>query len=134
MPSVAVRAEIITDNNIDVLKIEIPMSRTIVATSDGKILRRRLKLDGTPENIPMYPYEINTRLSELSLLDYSAQILSDATLDDLDPNERVRLRNIIKMRKGDKSLLDLTDEELDRALRIVREEMANYILQLQECF
>lgn len=122
VPSVAVRAEIITDNNIDVLKIEIPMSRTIVATSDGKILRRRLKLDGTPENIPMYPYEINTRLSELSLLDYSAQILSDATLDDLDPNERVRLRNIIKMRKGDKSLLDLTDEELDRALRIVREE------------
>lgn len=122
VPSVATRAEIITENSINVLKIEIPMSKTIVATSDGKILRRRLKLDGTPENIPMYPYEINTRLSELSLLDYSAQILLDATIDDLDPNERVRLRNIIKMRKGDKSLLDLTDNELDKALRIVKEE------------
>lgn len=122
VPSVATRAEIITENSINVLKIEIPMSKTIVATSDGKILRRRLKLDGTPENIPMYPYEINTRLSELSLLDYSAQILLDATIDDLDPNERVRLRNIIKMRKGDKSLLDLTDDELDKALRIVKEE------------
>lgn len=122
VPSVSTRAEILTEGSKDVLKIEIPMSKTIVATSDGKILRRRLKLDGTPENVPMYPYEINTRLSELSLLDYSAQILPDATIDDLDPNERVRLRNIIKMRKGDKSLLELTNEELDKALRIVKEE------------
>ena len=62
VPSVSVRAEIISEENTDVLKISIPMCRTIVATADGKILRRRLKLDGTPENIPMYPYEINTRL------------------------------------------------------------------------
>lgn len=122
VPSVAVRAEIITEDGADVLKIEIPMSRTIVASVDGKILRRRLKLDGTPENIPMYPYEINTRLSELSLLDFSAQILPDTTIDDLDPNERVRLRNIIKMQKGDKFIMELTDEELDKALHLVKEE------------
>lgn len=127
VPSVSARAEIITEENekqekINVLKIEIPMSKTIVASTDGKILRRRLKLDGTPENIPMYPYEINTRLSELSLLDFSAQIISETTMDDLDPNERVRLRNIIKMRKGDKSLLELSDDELDKALRLVKEE------------
>lgn len=127
VPSVSARAEIITEENekqekINILKIEIPMSKTIVASTDGKILRRRLKLDGTPENIPMYPYEINTRLSELSLLDFSAQIISETTMDDLDPNERVRLRNIIKMRKGDKSLLELSDDELDKALRLVKEE------------
>lgn len=122
VPSISVRAEIIEEEGIEVLRIEIPMSRTIVATSDGKVLRRRLKLDGTPENVPMYPFEINTRLSELSLLDFSAQILPGASLDDLDSNERVRLRSIIKMRKGDKSLLELNDEELDKALRLVREE------------
>lgn len=122
IPSVATRAEIINEENKDVLKIEIPMSRTIVATADGKILRRRLKLDGTPENVPMYPFEINTRLSELSLLDFSAQVLKDATVDDLDPNERIRLRSIIKLRKGEKSLLELTDEELDKALQLVKEE------------
>jgi len=122
VPSVATRAEIITEQNVDILKIEIPMSRTIVATSDGKILRRRLKVDGTPENVPMYPFEINTRLSELSLLDFSAQTIAGATIDDLDPNERIRLRNIIKMRKGDKSLLELNDEELDKALRLIKEE------------
>ncbi len=122
VPSVSVRAEIIAEEHLDVLKIEIPMSKTIVASTDGKILKRRLKLDGTPENVPMYPYEINTRLSELSLLDFSAQIIRDATIDDLNPNERQRLRNIIKMRKGDKSLLELSDEELDKALRLTKEE------------
>lgn len=122
VPSVAARAEIIKEKGVDILKIEVPMNKSIVASADGKILRRRLKIDGTPENVPMYPYEINTRLSELSLLDFSAQIISDTTLADLDPNERVRLRNIIRMRKGDKALLELTDEELDKALRIVKEE------------
>lgn len=127
VPSIAVRAEIISEINnqnipLNILEIKIPNSRTIVATADGKILRRRLKLDGSPENVPMYPYEINTRLSELSLLDFSAQPLSGSSIDDLDPNERLRLRNIIKLRKGDNSLLDLSDDELDKALRLVKEE------------
>ncbi|HBI04521.1 MAG TPA: AAA family ATPase [Paenibacillaceae bacterium] len=126
VPSVSIRAEII-DEDKPVLKLEIPISRTIVATAGGKILRRRLKIDGTPENVPMYPFEITSRLSELSLLDFSSRPLNGATLDDLDPNERVRLRKIIKFRKGDKSLLELSDEELDKALRIVKEE--NGVLQ-----
>ena len=69
IPSVSTRAEIIEEEGFPVLKIEIPMSRTIVATTDGKILKRRLKLDGPPENVPLYPFEIPGRLSELSLLD-----------------------------------------------------------------
>jgi len=126
VPSVAIRAELITEEQNDILKIEIPISRTIVASSEGKILRRRLKIDGTPENIPMYPYEMNTRLSELSLLDFSAQVMKDTTLDDLDSNERLRLRNIIKMRKGDTALLELSDEELDKALRLIKEDNGVY--------
>lgn len=122
VPSLSVRAEIIEEEGIEVLQIQIPMSKTIIATLDGKIQRRRLKPDGSPENVPMYPYEIPGRLSSLSQLDYSAQILLGATMDDLDGNERDRLRNIIKYRKGDKTLLELTDEELDKALQLVKEE------------
>lgn len=122
IPSVSARAEIIEEEGNSVLKLEIPKSRTIVATTDGKILKRRLKLDGTPENVPFYPYEIPGRLSELSLLDYSGQTIQDATIDDLDPNERIRLRNIIKFRKGDNTLLELSDEELDKALQLVKED------------
>ena len=121
IPSVPVRAEIITEKNKNILKISIPKSRTVIASTEGKILRRRLKIDGSPENIPMYPYEITTRLSELKQLDYSSQIIQEATIDDFDPNERIRLRNIIKQRKGDRSLLELSDEELDKALCFVKE-------------
>lgn len=119
VPPIAVRAEIITEEK-DILKIEIPRSRAIVSTSSGKILRRRLKMDGTPEVVPMYSYEIPSRLSELGLLDFSAQPLPGATMKDLDPNQRVRLRKIIQNRQGgEKTLLSLPDDELDIALRLV---------------
>lgn len=122
VPSIPVRAEIIEECDVEIMQIQVPMSRTIVATSDGKIQKRRLKPDGSPENVPMYPYEIPSRLSALNLLDYSARILEGASLEDFDTNERERLRNIIKYRKGDKALLELSDEELDKALQLVKEE------------
>lgn len=128
VPPISVRAEIITEENLDVLKIEVPRSRGVVSTASGKILRRRLKFDGSPEVIPMYSYEIPSRLAELGMLDYSAQPLAGATLDDLDPNQRVRLRKIIQSRQGgEKNLLALPDDELDIALRLVTEAAGKYV-------
>lgn len=66
----------------------------------------------------MYPHEINTRLSTLNMLDYTALPVPDAVYDDLDGNERLRLREIIKKYSGEKNLLELDDEELDKALRL----------------
>ena len=127
IPSLSIRAEILFEENKKILKIEIPISKAITATSSGKILRRRLKADSSPENIPMYPYEINTRLSELSLLDFSAQTVAGAEYEDLDPNERIRLRKIIELRHGDSTLLELNDEELDKALQLIKEENGKII-------
>jgi Predicted transcriptional regulator containing an HTH domain and an uncharacterized domain shared with the mammalian protein Schlafen len=122
VPSVSVRAEIVTEEEKDVLKIEIPISRTVVSTRSGKMLKRRLKVDGTPEVIPMFSYEIVTRLSELALLDFSASPLAGSTVQDFDPNQRIRLRKIIQAKPGgEKNLLSLTDEELDKALRFTTE-------------
>ena len=127
VPPISVRAEVIKEEK-EVLKIEIPRSRGVVSTSSGKILRRRLKLDGSPEVIPMYSYEIPSRLSELGLLDFSAQPLAGAVLDDLDPNQRIRLRRIIQNRQGgEKTLLMLSDDELDIALRLVTEVAGKYV-------
>ena len=122
VPSVSTRAEIITENDTDVLKIEIPKSKAIVASTEGKILKRRLRVDGSPENVPMYPYEINSRLSELSLLDFSAQPMHEASINDFDANEILRLRSLIRQNKGDNTLLDLSDEELYKALSLIKEE------------
>ena len=128
VPPIAVRSEVITEEGKEVLKIEIPRSRGVVSTASGKMLRRRIKLDGKPEVVPMYSYEIPSRLSELGMLDYSAQPLAGATLDDLDPNQRVRLRKIIQNRQsGEKTLLSLPDEELDIALRLVTGVDGNYV-------
>ncbi len=118
VPPVPVRIDII-DYDFPVVKISVPKRTSVVASSSGKVQRRRLKSDGTPENIPMYPYEISSRLSSLSLLDYSAQAVPNAEYEDLDPVERERLRNIIRTYRGEVSLLELNDQELDKALQLV---------------
>lgn len=117
MPPVSVRVEEIPAEK-PVLLLQVPKSTAIVASSSGKIQRRRLQADGTPENVPMYPYEITTRLSELALLDFSAQPVLQAQYQDLDPLERERLRRIILSYNGEKTLLELSDEELDKALML----------------
>lgn len=121
VPPVSIRAEIIEEAK-PVLQICVPKSYSgIVATVSGKILRRRLKADGQPENIPMYPSEIATRLSDLRLLDYSTLPLTEASLDDFDPLELERMRQSILSYDGEKSLLELSNEELFKALGFVRD-------------
>ncbi|MBR5949331.1 MAG: putative DNA binding domain-containing protein [Clostridia bacterium] len=123
IPPVSIRAEIVDDVK-PVLKISVPKSYGgIVATQSGKTLRRRLKMDGTPENVPMYPNEMATRLSDLRLLDYSALPIQSATTDDFDPIEVERLRKTILAYNGDRSLLELSDEELFKALGLVTEQL-----------
>lgn len=120
-PPISVRAEVIEDL-LPVLKISVSKSYSnVVATSAGKILRRRLKVDGTPENVPMFPFELATRLSDLRLLDYTALPVQESKIDDLDPIEIERLRKLILAFNGDKTLLDLENIELLKSLGFVRE-------------
>jgi len=127
VPPVSIRAEII-DEEKPVLQISVPKSYSgVVATVSGKILRRRLKADGQPENTPMYPSEISTRLSDLRLLDYSTLLLPEASLDDFDPLELERMRKNILSYDGEKSLLDLADDELLKATGFAREQNGQLI-------
>ena len=119
VPPVSARAQIVGTEKTPVMQIDVPKSRSVVSTKSGKVLRRRMKVDGTPESVPMYPYEIATRLSDLGRLDFSAQPVPDATRDDFDPLERDRLRRIIgTYQSNDRNLLELTDEELEKSLQL----------------
>lgn len=119
VPPVSARAQIVGTEKTPVMQIDVPKSRSVVSTKSGKVLRRRMKVDGTPESMPMYPYEIATRLSDLGRLDFSAQPVPDATRDDFDPLERDRLRRIIgTYQSSDRNLLELTDEELEKSLQL----------------
>lgn len=119
-PPVSVRVTALLEAGQTIACIEVPKSPRIVATSDGLLQRRRLQVDGTPQCVPFYPYEFATRQSDLGVLDYSSLPITGSSVADFDPLERERLRQLIERYGGDRTLLSLTDEELDGALGFVR--------------
>lgn len=115
-PSLSVSVEQVEVSGVQVARILVPRARTEIATTSGKYLHRRLKHDGTPECVAMLPHDRNSRASTMGLNDASAQIVAGATLDDLDPLERERLRQAVQKYGGDRVLLELDDQALDGAL------------------
>ena len=115
-PAVSVSVERLVVGAVTVARIEVPKARQLTATADGLLRRRRLQADGRPECVPFLPHEFAQRLSSLSVLDPSAQAVPGAALEDLDPTERARLRQLVERFHGDRSLLALDDEQLDGAL------------------
>lgn len=118
-PSVAISTEIIELDNKKILGITVPKSHSIVSTTDGLVLRRRLMASGKPEAVPFYPHEFIQRQATLGLIDPSAMPLVSLTAEDLNPLERQRIREAIRRYGGDMTLLPLADEELDAALGLV---------------
>jgi len=115
-PSLNIQAEAVKLDGVTVARIHVPKAQGEVATTSGVYLRRRLKHDGTPECVAMLPHERSSRASSFGLLDVSAQPVAGATLADLDPLERERLRQAVQQYGGDRVLLELDDEALDGAL------------------
>lgn len=121
IPPVSVSADLIEEEGKQVQRICVPKNlNNVTATSEGKIVKRRINANGMPENRPMYPYEIVTRLSELGRLDFSATIIEEAELEDLNISLLTELRSMIRKQGGDGSLLGLTDEELLLALHLIQ--------------
>ena len=117
-PSLAVQAEAVEVAGVTVAHIRVPKAHGEVATAGGVYLRRRLKHDGTPECAPMLPHDRVSRATSFGLIDVSAQPVAGATLADLDPLERERLRQAVQQYGGDRVLLELDDEALDGALML----------------
>ncbi len=82
----------------------------ITATRDGRVIRRRLMGDKTPENVPLYPFEFTSTLSDLIRLDVTDTLCAGAVCEDLDPSERELLRRIIRSNQGEGRLSELTDD------------------------
>ncbi len=118
-PAISVKVERCDVEQHSIAKIQVLKSRQLVSTSDGMLLRRRLKLDGTPEAVPFYPHEFIQRQSSLGLIDPSAMMFEEVKVSQLDPLQRLRIRNAIKKYGGEQSLLSLVDDELDGALGLI---------------
>ena len=115
-PSLNVTVEALVLAGVRVARIVVDQSASEVATTAGKYLRRRLKPDGSPECVALLPHERSSRASRFGLVDASAQAVAGATLADLDPLERERLRQTVEQYGGDRVLLELDDEAMDGAL------------------
>lgn len=121
-PSIYVEVKAHQLQDLSVAQIIVPKSRQLISTSEGLLQRRRLKVDGSPEAVPFYPHEFTQRHSSMGMVDPSATLVEGVEVEQLDPIQRLRLRNAIKKYGGDQSLLPLADEELDNALGLVMEQ------------
>jgi ATP-dependent DNA helicase RecG len=119
VPNINTRVAVINHPEGNILSIEVDRYPEPCATASGKSLRRAIGSDGKPQSIPFYPRDQRSHRIDLGLLDFSAQIIDNAAFDTLDPLEFERLRQTISRLHGDKSLLDLNNEEMAKALRLV---------------
>ena len=118
-PSLHAHIETLLHKNMRVAAIGVERSPEIVARSDGLVKRRRMNAHGQPECVPFLPHEYASRRADFQLLDMSAEVMLDATLADFDALQRERLRAVIANNpRSDKSLVGLTDEQLDGALSL----------------
>lgn len=120
-PSLSVSVGVVSLQDTPILTIEIPPVRHPVGTSDGVFLRRAFGGDGRPACLPMDIPAMQSLQSDRGLLDPSAQIVTAARWEDLDPLEFERFRRSIRESRGrsDESLVDLSDLELAKALGVV---------------
>ena len=119
VPNINTRISLVPAENGIVLAIEVDQYPEPCATTEGKSLHRTIKSDGKPQTVPFYPRDQRSRRVDLGLLDFSAQTMEDVSFSNLDPLEFERLRQTIVRLRGDRSLLELSNEEIAKALRLV---------------
>jgi ATP-dependent DNA helicase RecG len=119
VPNLSVNVDVSVIEGHRIAIIEVPKSQEICATTQGKVMRRRLMGNGSPQTIPFYPRDQLSRLTSLGQLDYSMHRILDCAFDDLNPLEFERLRQAIKRMNGDSKLLSLPDEDIAKAMRLV---------------
>lgn len=117
-PPVVVEVELLATADGEVAVVTTPASSHVVATSNGRYLRRALDLRGKPTCLPMRPHEILARASSIGLQDYALTPLRGVEVVDLDPVELSRFRGLARER-GDRVLGSLSDEDLLKALNLV---------------
>ena len=106
-PPLAVSVERVEIDGKDVAVVRVRKSPRLVGTTDGKYLRRRIGPDGRPQVVAVRPADVVSFQSSLGLLDPSALVLEGVSASELDPLQRVRLRQFIERYHGDAALASL---------------------------
>ncbi|MEW6173345.1 MAG: RNA-binding domain-containing protein [Bacillota bacterium] len=119
VPNINTRVSVLTHSQGAVLVIEVDPYPEPCATAAGRSLWRTIGPSGRPQTVPYYPRDQRSRRTDLGLLDFSAQVLDAVSFKELDPLEFERLRQAIVRLRGDQTLLNLSNEEVAKALQLV---------------
>ena len=114
-PAVLATAAITEIDETQVLVVTIPAATTVVATSDGKYVRRAIDVHGKPQCLPMRPHEVLARAGSLGAQDNSLLVVPGLAVDDLSAAEMDRFRGLARA-GGDDVLATLSNPDLLKAL------------------
>lgn len=122
VPPLTIDAAFVNLPEDTVAVLVVSASRQPISTSDGRLLVRYWESRGQPGCRPLYAYELTSWLAERGQADATALVVPDASWDNLDPLEFVRLRRMVEENPGDAALLKLSDREIAGALGLARPE------------
>lgn len=129
-PSLVCAVSVETVPEGDVVIIDVPPAHSVTGTKDGVYKRRSLRVDGRPQCVPYEPAEMWSQQFVLSGQDFADVEARAAGMHDLDPAEFARFRNMAGRRGGDEYLANLSDEDIGRALGVVRAEAGRQVVTL----
>ncbi len=114
-PAVLARCTLAEIDGRDVIVIAVPTASSVVATSDGRYVRRAIDVHGQPQCLPMRPHDVVARAGSVGAQDYSRVVVSGLTFDELSASEFELFRKFVRV-GGDDALLNLSNADLLRAL------------------
>lgn len=123
----ATGVELVVVDELPVAVIQVPKATVPIGSKSGKYVRRSLRADGKPECVAYPLHEMLSVGLTAQGRDYAATPARDATMDDLDPAEFARFRRMCAAGKGDRTLAELSDQDLVRSLRVVLPEHDNQL-------
>lgn len=114
-PALFTEIDVIHYNDKDVLAIKVERDGTTYAVSDGRCLKRLGK-----NSKPYYPDEMSNKYASIQNPDFSGQILTDSTIEDINVLEIYSLKEKLKIRDSKSTLPELDDMSFLRDLGLIK--------------
>lgn len=114
-PALFTEIDVIHYNGKDVLAIKVERDGTTYAVSDGRCLKRLGK-----NSKPYYPDEMSNKYASIQNPDFSGQILTDSTIEDINVLEIYSLKEKLKIRDSKSTLPELDDMSFLRDLGLIK--------------
>ncbi|MFD6860526.1 RNA-binding domain-containing protein [Rhodococcus sp. NPDC060090] len=102
----------------EVIATEVPDADFVTGTTEGRYLKRAIRVDGTPECVPFPAHEMLAREIDRGAVDFARLPARGATWSDIDAQEVQRFRQLATASNSDPSTASLDDRGICQALQL----------------